>query len=195
MPDRVHAIPEQPAQDKGAPPSLTELALAFGTIGVSGFGGVLPWARRVLVEQRQWLTPEGFNELFALCNFLPGPNVVNLSVVFGARARGAAGAIAAALALLGPPVLIVLALGILYARFGDVAAIQRVLAGLAAAAAGLLVAMAAKMIEPLLRERRFAGLAIAAAAFAAVGVARLPLVWTILILAPISIALSWRGRT
>ncbi len=87
-----------------------------------------------------------------------------------------------------------LALGILYARFGDVAAIQRILAGLAAAAAGLLVAMAAKMIEPLLRNRRFIGLAIAAGAFAAVGIARFPLVWTILVLAPISIALSWRDR-
>lgn len=194
MSDRLHAVPEQPLQGKGASPSLLELALAFGMVGISGFGGVLPWARRVLVEQRGWLTPDAFNELFALCNFLPGPNIVNLSIVFGARARGPAGAIVAASALLGPPVLIVLGLGILYARFGDVAAIQRVLAGLAAAAAGLLAAMAAKMIEPLLRDRRFVGLAVAAAAFAAVGVARLPLIWVILVLAPVSIALAWRGH-
>ena len=63
--------------------------MAFATISLSGFGGVLAWSRRMMVEERQWLTPEQFNETYALCAFLPGGNILNFSVIFGARFRGA----------------------------------------------------------------------------------------------------------
>ena len=74
-------------------PSLPQLFLAFLTMSLSGFGGVLPWARRMLVEERRWMTAQEFNDAYALCQFLPGPNIVNLSVVFGSRcaARGGGG--------------------------------------------------------------------------------------------------------
>ena len=72
-------------------PTLLELFLAFALISLCGFGGVLAWSRRMLVEERKWMTPEEFNDAYALCQFLPGPNVVNLSVVFGRRIRGPVG--------------------------------------------------------------------------------------------------------
>jgi chromate transporter len=65
-----------------AAPGLLQLFVAFAKISLVGFGGVLVWARRAIVEQHRWTTVEEFNETFALCHFLPGPNIVNLSVVF-----------------------------------------------------------------------------------------------------------------
>src|SRR5262245_43296325 len=98
-PDQHHTPPVVPSAPQPLPaapppaaspvnPTLLELLFAFATIAISGFGGVLYWSRRVMVEQRKWLTAEEFNEAYALCNFLPGPNVVNFSVVFGGRLRG-----------------------------------------------------------------------------------------------------------
>jgi chromate transporter len=84
--------PEIPAPVR---PGLLELFLAFAKMSLAGFGGVLVWARRGIVEQHRWMTAEEFNETFALCHFLPGPNIVNLSVVFGARFGGIWGSLAA----------------------------------------------------------------------------------------------------
>ena len=78
-----------------APPSLFALFFAFAKMSLAGFGGVLVFARRGIVEQHRWMTAEEFNETFALCHFLPGPNIVNFSVVFGSRFGGVPGAIAA----------------------------------------------------------------------------------------------------
>ena len=83
-------------------PTLAELFVAFATISLSGFGGVLAWSRRMMVEERKWLTAEQFNETYALCSFLPGGNILNFSVVFGARFGGVSGAIAAMAGLHGP---------------------------------------------------------------------------------------------
>src|SRR5262249_62285275 len=92
-------------------PTTTDLFLGFFQIAISGFGGVLAWARRVIVQERKWMTADEFNELFALCQFLPGPNIVNFSLIYGSRVRGAARAAAAGLGLLGPPTALVLLLG------------------------------------------------------------------------------------
>src|SRR6266852_1799007 len=82
------------------PPTLLELFVAFALISLCGFGGVLAWSRRMLVEERKWMTAEEFNDAYALCQFLPGPNVVNLSVVFGRRIRGPVGSAVAFAGLL-----------------------------------------------------------------------------------------------
>src|ERR1700746_654640 len=141
--------PASPAQN----PSLPDLFLAFALISVCGFGGVLAWSRRMLVEQRRWMTPAEFNDAYALCQFLPGPNVVNLSVVFGRRIRGTAGAAVALVGLLGAPFGIVTLIGVVYAQFGELAALQRMLLGVAAAAAGLVMGTCAKMARPLFKDR------------------------------------------
>jgi chromate transporter len=172
-------------------PTLSELFLAFLAISLSGFGGTLPWAYRMVVEKRRWMTAAEFSEVFSLCQFLPGANVVNFSVVFGSRMRGIRGALVCFIGLVGPPFGIVLVLGVLYARFGDVEALGRVLAGVAAAACGLIAATAAKLAEPLIRSRAIWGGGIVVAAIVAIGLIRWPLPWVLLGLAPLSIALSW----
>src|SRR3978361_2186052 len=89
-----------PPNSAASAPELTELFVAFAKMSLAGVGGVLIWARRAIVDKHRWMTPEEFNETFALCHFLPGPNVVNLSVVFGGRFRGRPGSIAAVHGLL-----------------------------------------------------------------------------------------------
>jgi chromate transporter len=178
------------------PPKLTELFLAFAKMSLAGFGGVLVWARRAIVEQYRWMTPDEFNEAFALCHLLPGANIVNLSIVFGGRFRGVPGAIAAFLGLLLPPALIVTVLGIIYAHLGNAPALQRILAGIACAAVGLFLAVIVRMMGPLLKRRNPVELALMIAVFVAIGLARLPLPWVMLAAIPLSVfgTYLWRRR-
>src|SRR6195952_5643056 len=132
------------------PPGLVELFVAFAQMSLAGFGGVVVFARRAIVDQHRWMTAEEFNETFALCHFLPGPNIVNLSVVFGSRFRGIPGSIAAFTGLLGPPVVIVTALAALYAQYGEIDGLRRILAGVSCAAVGLLIAVTFRMMMPLI---------------------------------------------
>jgi len=158
---------------------------------LSGFGGVLPWTRRMIVERRRWMTADEFNAAYSLCNFLPGPNIVNFSVVFGSRIAGPPGAVAALAGLLGPPVGLVLVFGALYAHFGDVETVRRVLGGVAPAAAGLMIATAAKMSVPLFRQGFGPAPVVVIAIVAAIGLLRWPLAWVVLAAAPVSIAAAW----
>src|SRR5882757_3588236 len=146
------AIPA-PNSPVSTPPGLIALFVAFAKMSLAGFGGVLAFARRGIVDQHKWMTAEEFNETFALCHFLPGPNIVNLSVVFGARFRGIAGGIAAFSGLLGPPVVVVTILAVLYQHFGEVDALRRTLSGVSCAAVGLLISVVLRMMMPLLRKR------------------------------------------
>ena len=172
------------------PPGLLELFLAFAKISLAGFGGVLVFARRAIVDQHRWMTAEEFNATFALCHFLPGPNVVNLSVVFGSRFRGVAGGIAAFAGLLGPPMGLITILAALYARYGEVDSLRRILAGVSCAAAGLLISAVIRMATPLVRKRDATGLLVMAAVFAAIGLLRLPLAAVLLVAAPLSIVIA-----
>jgi chromate transporter len=174
-------------------PGPRALFVAFLTVGLSGFGGVLPFARRMLVERRRWLTEDAFNETLALCQTTPGPNIVNVSVVVGARFAGAAGALAAVTGLMMAPVAIVLVLATLYGRYGAAGRAPLLLAGLGAAAAGLVAATAAKMVAPMLRRRPLSAGPFIFATAVAIGLLRLPLPWAMLVLAPLSIAVAWRA--
>lgn len=126
-------------------PDLRALFLGFSSVGLSGFGGVLPFARRMLVEERKWMTAEEFNAQLGLCQFLPGPNVINLAVVVGKRYGGLSGAIVAPVGLLAGPLVIVLLLALLYDRYGNLSLAQGMLRGIAAVGCGLLFAMAWRM--------------------------------------------------
>jgi chromate transporter len=183
-----------PLQPSPTAPGPLELFIAFSLISVSGFGGVLYWSRRMMVDERKWMTSEEFNEAYALCNFLPGPNIVNFSVVFGRQVGGTVGALVALLGLLGPPFLLVTLLGLLYANFGEIAALQRILAGVAAAAAGLTISTGIKMAGPLFQERPGFAHAVAIAAFVSVGILRWPIYWVLGVLIPCGIALAWWQR-
>jgi chromate transporter len=172
-------------------PGLSELFFAFLGLALTGFGGVMPWARRMLVEQRRWLTEEKFAEDLALAQFLPGPNIINLSVVVGARFQGPMGALVACLGLVGAPVVLMMICGALYGRYGEAAWLRGPLAGLSAAAAGLVIAMVGKLAAPMFRARHLPAILFALLAFLAVGFLRFPLGWVLLVLAPLSVAVFW----
>ena len=105
--------------------TTSELFVGFLKVGLSGFGGVMPFARRMLVEERRWLTEHEFTEVLSLSQFLPGPNIINVSIIVGSRFAGPAGSFAASLGLMLMPFLIVLALAALYARFDALASRAR----------------------------------------------------------------------
>jgi chromate transporter len=172
--------------------TLGELFTGFLTVGLSGFGGVLPFARRMLVEQRRWLTEQEFTEVLSLSQFLPGPNIVNVSVIIGRRFAGPLGAIVAPLALMLMPIAIVLVLAAVFDRFADVEGVRGACRGISAAASGLVLAMALRMAQPI--RRTAWQLAIAAIVFIAIGIARLPMLWVLAVLAPVSLAIAWRRR-
>ena len=161
--------------------------MGFLEVGLLGFGGVLPWARRMIVEKRRWLSEGEFTDLLALCQFLPGPNICNLTVALGRRFCGLAGAVAALGGLMAAPLVIAVGLGILYGRYGEVSAVAHGFAGLAAAASGLILATAVKVGMPLRGKRLGLGLGVAGVAFLAIAVVRLPLVPVMLVLAAVSV--------
>ncbi len=193
-PDSPPAATPAPDTTTFTPPGLLALFVAFAKMSVAGFGGILPFARRGIVDQHRWMTADEFNETYALCHFLPGPNVVNLSMVFGSRFRGIAGGIAAFTGLLGPPVVIMTVLAALYAHFGEIAALRRILAGVSCAAVGLLFATILRMMLPLLKRREPVALAAMAAVFVAIGLLRLPLPAVLLVAIPLSIAITFVMR-
>lgn len=188
------ASAETIAPEPAPQPGPRELFLAFLGIALAGFGGVLPWARRMLVEEKGWLTDEAFNETLSLCQSLPGPNIVNVSIVTGQRFGGAVGALAAVSGLVLAPMTIVIVLGVLYGRFGALPGLQGAIGAIGAAAAGLVVATAAKMAVPMVRKRPLLATPFVIAAFAAVGVMRFPLPWVLLALTPVSVGLVWAAR-
>ncbi|WP_375461213.1 chromate transporter [uncultured Enterovirga sp.] len=187
-------IEQGPEPDLAPTPSPWALFLGFMRIAALSFGGVLPWARFVLVERRRWITSQDFTDTLALCQLLPGPNIVNMSVAIGARFHGPVGSLASITGLMALPVVIVLVLATLYGQYQEVPAVGRALAAMAAAAAGLVTAMAMKMAEPLLRRRFWQSAPFIALTFAAVAIFRLPLLPVVLCLAPLAVAAGWRSR-
>ena len=181
-----------PPPSLALPPSLVQYTWAFFVIGVTGFGGVLPWARRVLVEQRQWLTPQQFNDLLALCQFLPGPNIINMSVVLGSRLHGPLGAVAGLLALMGAPVAIALALGWIYVSFGHAGAVDAVLRGVAPVAAGLMLATGIKVAMAYSWRNRLSVFAVLS--FVAIALFRISLPVMLLALVPAALLLAWHRQ-
>lgn len=170
-------------------PTPVELFRGFSRVGLSGFGGVLPWARRLLVETQGWLTAEEFNVLLGLCQFLPGPNVVNLAVAVGVRFCGWRGALAGAFGLLLGPFLIALVLGLLYERYGEWPAVQSMLHGITLVGAGLIIATGVRMGLNVRNRRCY--LPFAAAAFVGIVLFHWPLPAVMLGGAALTIALSW----
>lgn len=183
----------QPAPASAAPPvSCRALAWGFARIGLSGIGGVLPYAHHTIVEDERWLTDSEFTEVLSVAQLLPGPNIANVAILLGTRFRGAAGAAAALAGLFVPPLLVFIVIAMLYRQFADIAWLKRVFVGIAAAAAGLILGMGFKLARALPRKT-WAG-AIALAALGAAVVARVPLPWVVLALAPLGILCAWKWR-
>jgi chromate transporter len=179
---------------------LLRLFLLFSQLGLSSFGGnVSAWAHRDLVERRRLIGETEFIAALGVCRIMPGASVVNLAVVIGRQLRGAAGASTAALGLLLGPSLLILAFALVYRRFAGAAAFHAVLEGAAAASVGLMIAMGLSIGARLVgfgghsnrgAAAPAAALAVIAATFVLIGVARFPMVPTVLCLAPVSIGLA-----
>lgn len=170
--------------------ALGALFAGFLKAALCGFGGgLLVWTRRVVVEERRWMSEVEFADTLSLCQFLPGANFANLSVCVGSKFRGAAGALAAFLGLTLAPMTLALCLGVGYLHLAHLALVQRVLGGVSGAASGLVIATGLRMLRP--HRRRPAALLFAALAFAGIVFTRLPLPAVLLGLAPFSIAAPW----
>ena len=160
--------------DVAPPKSLKELFLGFLSIGARSFGGVMPWAHRVMVEERRWVSEADFAETIGLCQFLPGPNIGNASIVYGKRWFGLSGSIVAFLGLFALPFIWVLALFALYADFAATnQTLRAVVTGVGAAGAGLFIGTAVKLGRVLARKP--AALTLIAACFLAAGIGRISL--------------------
>lgn len=170
-------------------PTRLALFAGFFQMGISGFGGVLPYARRIMVEQRHWLTESEFIDLLGLGQFLPGANVTNIAIVLGARFHGWVGSIIALVGLCLAPFIFVLSLASLYQYYSGSAVLNRALAAVATAAAGLLLATSLKMAMKL--PRRGWSMVILGMTFLAIFWLRLPLLSVLATLAPVSLALGW----
>jgi chromate transporter len=180
-----------------------ELFLLFSKIGLSSFGGgVSVWMHTALVDQRGWLDEKEFSSALALARIMPGVNIVNLAILIGHRLIGFNGAVAAVAGLLVGPSLVVIAAAIVYGRFAGVMIVDVSLAGTAASAAGLLIAMGVKSGGQIVRgglaskgrtAQGVGTIVVLVATFVLVGVLRLPTVPTVLCLAPFSLALAWVG--
>src|SRR5450830_870211 len=190
-PDHFSPLPAAASEDQRAlAPTSKELFLGFLGLGMTAFGGALPLAHRMVVERHRWLTEEEFVELLGLCQFLPGGNIINLSVALGMRFRGVRGALASILGLIAVPSAVVILLGMLYQHYQHDPHIKHLFAGLAAAAAGLLIQMAVKIILPLRKNLVLA--ALAAVCFVAIALLRIPLLWTMLVMTPVSVVITAR---
>ena len=177
----------------GGPASPAALYFAFNRLALQGFGGVLAVAQVELVERRRWLTKDDFVEMLSMAQVLPGPNIVNLSLMYGDRCFGLRGAFAALAGLLLVPLVIVLSLAALYAQFAQVPRVSGALRGMGVVAAGLVIATALKLFGALKSNPLGVplGLLLAALTFAAVAVLRWPLVAVIGGLGSLAVARAW----
>jgi chromate transporter len=180
-------------EPRPGPRSSLVLFVAFHRLALQGFGGVLPVAQRELVERRGWLTKAQFLELLAIGQVLPGPNIVNMALIYGDRCFGWRGAAAAAGGLLAAPLAIVLGLALLARQGASVPAIDGALRGMGIVAAGLVLSTALRLVGALRRNRMgLAWCTLAALATAALVVGpRLPLLWVLLAVGPAAWVVAW----
>lgn len=168
------------------PPTLWELALLFSFIGMTSFGGGLTaYIRRLVVSQKRWLTDEEFLPGLGLVQLLPGANVVGLSVYIGNHLRGPIGAIIAVTSIIAPPFVMVCALGFLYFHAGTTTDTKAILAGVTAAACGLMASMVFEAGQKAITG--IFDIFLIALTFALVRVAHLHVPYVIMIVAPLAI--------
>ena len=176
------------------PKSPTDLFLSFTVLALQGFGGVLAVAQRELVERKRWMTNEEFVEEWSVAQIMPGPNIINLSIMLGSRYFGLRGALAAVLGMLTAPMLVVLLIALLYARFADHAGVAGALRGMGAVAAGLIIAVGLKLFPALRNNALGLGTCIVFGllCFTAIAVLRWPLAYVLLGLGSVACVLVYR---
>jgi chromate transporter len=176
------------------PRNPADLFWSFTLLALQGFGGVLAVVQRELVEKKRWMTNEEFVEDWAVAQIMPGPNVVNLSVMIGDRHFGLRGAMAALAGMLTVPLLLVLALALVYAQFASHPAVAGALRGMGAVAAGLIAGTGFKLAAALRNHPLSPWLcaALVALTFAGMALLRWPLAWVLPALGGLACVLTWR---
>ena len=184
-----------PAAARHRPASLRDLFVSFTWLALQGFGGVLVVVQRELVERKQWLTHEEFVEDWAVAQVLPGPNVVNLALMFGGRMFGLAGALTALAGLIAVPLVVVIALAVLHAHFAAHPAVEGALRGMAAVSAGLIGALGLKLSSALVTNPIPLAwcVAISIVGFVLIALLHVPLAYVMLGLGGLGCVLAWRG--
>jgi chromate transporter len=188
------SLTTSPAVVSERPRTLWELYWAFTTLALQGFGGVLAVVQRELVERRRWMTRDQFLEDWAVAQIMPGPNVVNMSVMLGDRYFGWRGALAGFAGMLSLPLVVILTMAVLLADAAGTAAGQGALRGMGAVAAGLIVATGLKLV-PALKSNpmgQATSLGLMAVTFALIGLARVPLALVLLVVGTVACGWAWR---
>jgi chromate transporter len=175
---------DQPEAGRGIV-SKTELFLGFLKIGLLGFGGIAPWARHVIIEERRWVTEKEFAAILGVAQILPGPNTMNASVMIGDRFQGVPGVLLCLLGQMAMPLAIVTSLAVVYERFAAVPEVKAMLVGAAAGAAGLVLGTALKMAQKI--KLTPLALLVGSIAFAAVGILSWPLIPVVAVLVPLGV--------
>ena len=189
----IKPIPQSPAR----PESVMDLFVSFTLLALQGFGGVLAVVQRELVEKKRWLTREEFIEDWAVAQIMPGPNVVNLSLMIGSRYFGFKGAVAALAGMLAAPLVVVLLLALVYAQYATHPGVQGALRGMGAVAAGLIAATGLKLFGAL--KKNVLGLPLCIAlgmlCFIAIALLRLPLIYVLLGLGSLACTVAHKKLT
>ena len=190
----VTAAGTDPAAPRPQPRDCADLFWSFTWLALQGFGGVLAVVQRELVEKKRWMTNDEFVEDWAVAQIMPGPNVVNLSIMIGERYFGWRGAVAALAGMLTFPLILVLAVAVVYAQFASQPAVAGALRGMGAVAAGLIAGMGLKLTSTL--RKHPLGLAVCVGLVAltviAMAVLRWPLFWTLPSVGLLACVLTWR---
>ena len=173
-------------------PSRRALFLAFLQIGVSAFGGALPWGRRILVEDRKWMDEREFTEIVTVCLAIPGPNMVNMAVFVGTRYHGVVGALIAFVGIVGVPLVILLLLNSVYHAFSSVPHVQSGMHGMAAVATAYMLYMSIKIGGPF--WKRPWGLALCAAAALLAVFAQWHMALVLAVCGTVGVVLAKRGH-
>ncbi len=176
------------------PKSPGDLFLSFTVLALQGFGGVLAVAQRELVERKRWMSNEEFVEEWSVAQIMPGPNIINLAIMLGSRYFGLRGALAAVLGMLTAPMLVVLLIALLYARFAEHAGVAGALRGMGAVAAGLIIAVGLKLFPALRNNALGLGVCIVFGllCFTAIAVLRWPLAYVLLGLGSLACLAAYR---
>ena len=196
--DKLPAMQTAAAAETGVetpvagPAGVNELFWCFSSLGLTGFGGVTPWARRILVDRKRWLTNLEFAELLTLGQLLPGSNISNMAIMLGRSYFGWRGAVAAVCGLHMFPLIIIILLGLAYHRYGQLAWVQHLLGGVLPVAAGMVIATAIKLIRGFPRTVHTAGFFLLT--FGAAALLHLSLGMILLVLAPLAMATAWRAK-
>jgi chromate transporter len=172
-------------------PSIAGLFLVFLRIGLLSFGGGLSgWIFREVVMLRGWLDEQEFMSGLAMSQILPGTNIGNLSVYIGQKLFGWPGAVAALLGLLSGPFCAVLLLVGAYAYVRELPYADAAMEGIAAAAIGLSLIVAARGARRV--AHRPVALAALVATFVGVGLLHWSLPIVAAIVGTLSVASAWR---